>query len=386
MGGLAPNKWIFPKFPLCPACGRKGCMKPIISRKKRFSYMYVWLAQLVNITFSTKEPKNLRLSINPQLDQSCEEAVLHHPLHLRRIHLPGIDPTSAPSPRRGRPKEPKRFQAAVQEGLQEEAAAAKARAAPSLHQDPNSFTLFDARGHEVNVLLDVLTPLIVNLPRGDGYVEFKTRADAEKALLYMDGTDRGNVIKAKFTLPPRRKVSPPPKPISVGPKRDVPPRENVGANNEKDMQQRPRESSPRRKPPSPGRKRSPIGRRGAVGIPPYVAEWTPPHRRGDTPPRRRPLSPVRRRSPSPVRRRIRSPVRVSPRRGRGSPVRKRSPIPPRRRNRPPPPRRGRSKSNSSYSGSPSPRKACKRKKKQQQQREQLFPFTKTQIASHCLMH
>lgn len=27
----------------------------------------------------------------------------------------------------------------------------------------------------------------VNLPKGFGYVEFKTRVDAEKALLYMDG-------------------------------------------------------------------------------------------------------------------------------------------------------------------------------------------------------
>lgn len=27
----------------------------------------------------------------------------------------------------------------------------------------------------------------VNLPRGSGYVRFKTRADAEKAQLYMDG-------------------------------------------------------------------------------------------------------------------------------------------------------------------------------------------------------
>ncbi|KAK1282138.1 hypothetical protein QJS10_CPB22g00629 [Acorus calamus] len=63
MGGLAPNKWIFPKFPLCPACGRKGCMKPIISRKKRFSYMYVRLAQLVNITFSKKEASESASSI-----------------------------------------------------------------------------------------------------------------------------------------------------------------------------------------------------------------------------------------------------------------------------------------------------------------------------------
>ncbi|RWW84342.1 hypothetical protein BHE74_00007058 [Ensete ventricosum] len=28
---------------------------------------------------------------------------------------------------------------------------------------------------------------LVNLPRGYGYVEFKKRVDAEKALLYMDG-------------------------------------------------------------------------------------------------------------------------------------------------------------------------------------------------------
>lgn len=27
----------------------------------------------------------------------------------------------------------------------------------------------------------------VNLPKGYGYVEFKTRADAEKAQIYMDG-------------------------------------------------------------------------------------------------------------------------------------------------------------------------------------------------------
>lgn len=27
----------------------------------------------------------------------------------------------------------------------------------------------------------------VNLPKGYGYVQFKTRGDAEKALLYMDG-------------------------------------------------------------------------------------------------------------------------------------------------------------------------------------------------------
>ncbi|KAK1259002.1 hypothetical protein QJS04_geneDACA015458 [Acorus gramineus] len=35
---------------------------------------------------------------------------------------------------------------------------------------------------------------------------------------------------------------------------------------------------------------------------------------------------------------------------------------------------------------PQSKKACKRKKKQQQQLEQLLPFTKIQIASHCSMH
>ncbi|KAK1258995.1 hypothetical protein QJS04_geneDACA015457 [Acorus gramineus] len=49
MGGLVPNKWIFPKFPLCPACGRKGCMKPIILRKKRsVNWLFLFLAGMLN--------------------------------------------------------------------------------------------------------------------------------------------------------------------------------------------------------------------------------------------------------------------------------------------------------------------------------------------------
>ncbi|XP_043807305.1 RNA-binding protein CP29B, chloroplastic [Manihot esculenta] len=57
----------------------------------------------------------------------------------------------------------------------------------------------------------------VNLPKGYGYVEFKARADAEKALIYMDGTQiDGNFVRARFTLPPRQGVSPPPKPIAAG--------------------------------------------------------------------------------------------------------------------------------------------------------------------------
>ncbi|RWR85364.1 serine/arginine-rich splicing factor SR45 isoform X2 [Cinnamomum micranthum f. kanehirae] len=166
------------------------------------------------------------------------------------------------------------------------------------------------------------------------------RADAEKALLYMDGAQiDGNVVRARFTLPPRPKVSPPPKAVPVTSRREAPQRENVGADVEKDGQQRQKES-PRRKPLSPPRRRSPIGRRGEsprrrpvsplrrrVDSPPR-RRVDSPHPRGETPPRRRPASP-RRRSPSPAPRKNRSPARASPRRVRGSPARKRSPIPPR---------------------------------------------------------
>ncbi|KAF0924173.1 hypothetical protein E2562_008476 [Oryza meyeriana var. granulata] len=40
----------------------------------------------------------------------------------------------------------------------------------------------------------------VNLPRGYGYVEFKKRADAEKALLYLDGdSSKENVESSQKT-------------------------------------------------------------------------------------------------------------------------------------------------------------------------------------------
>uniref|UniRef100_A0A452XK68 RRM domain-containing protein n=2 Tax=Aegilops tauschii subsp. strangulata TaxID=200361 RepID=A0A452XK68_AEGTS len=45
--------------------------------------------------------------------------------------------------------------------------------------------IFENYGEVVNVELSM--DKAVNLPRGYGYVEFKMRADAEKALLYMDG-------------------------------------------------------------------------------------------------------------------------------------------------------------------------------------------------------
>ncbi|XP_038998603.1 serine/arginine-rich splicing factor SR45-like isoform X3 [Hibiscus syriacus] len=88
-------------------------------------------------------------------------------------------------------------------------------------------------GEVANV--DLAMDRVLNLPRGYGYVEFKTRADAEKALLYMDGAQiDGNVVRAKFTLPPRPKVSPPPKPIAPAPKRDAPKSDNVNADTERD--------------------------------------------------------------------------------------------------------------------------------------------------------
>jgi RNA-binding protein with serine-rich domain 1 len=51
----------------------------------------------------------------------------------------------------------------------------------------------------------------------------------------------GNVIKARFTLPPRQKVSPPPKASAVVPKRDGPRADNAGADVEKDGPKRLRE-------------------------------------------------------------------------------------------------------------------------------------------------
>nr|CAD1829286.1 unnamed protein product [Ananas comosus var. bracteatus] len=64
-----------------------------------------------------------------------------------------------------------------------------------------------------------LPNILVNLPRGYGYVEFKKRADAEKALLYMDGGQiDGNVVRVKFTLALRQKASSPPKVVPAAPK------------------------------------------------------------------------------------------------------------------------------------------------------------------------
>jgi hypothetical protein len=51
----------------------------------------------------------------------------------------------------------------------------------------------------------------------------------------------GNVVRAKFTLPPRQKLSPPPKPIAAAPKRDAPKTDNTSADAEKDGPKRQRE-------------------------------------------------------------------------------------------------------------------------------------------------
>lgn len=111
----------------------------------------------------------------------------------------------------------------------------------------------------------------MNLPKGYGYVEFKTRADAEKAQLYMDGVRftcsrsliicglccfanhvniclvqaqiDGNVVRAKFTLPPRQKLLPPQKPVTAPPKRDTSKAEIAG-DAEKDGLKQQRECMP----------------------------------------------------------------------------------------------------------------------------------------------
>ncbi|GMP51835.1 hypothetical protein CsSME_00017909 [Camellia sinensis var. sinensis] len=100
--------------------------------------------------------------------------------------------------------------------------------------------IFSNFGEVVNVRL--VMDHAVNLSRGFGYVEFKIRTDAEKALAYMDGGQiDGNVVRAKFTLPERKKVSPPPKVVPTVSKRDAPKIDNVGADVEKDGPKRQRE-------------------------------------------------------------------------------------------------------------------------------------------------
>ncbi|KAG6407342.1 hypothetical protein SASPL_130331 [Salvia splendens] len=248
--------------------------------------------------------------------------------------------------------------------------------------------IFGNFGEVVNVR--VAMDHVVNLPKGFAYVEFKIRADAEKAQLYMDGAQiDGKVVRAKFTLPERKKVASPPKAVATTSRRDASKAEDTAVDGDRDDEKRLRDVSPRRKPLSPPRRRSPGPRRGSPGPrrgspgprrgsprreqdspPPPRRRADSPYRRGDSPPirRRAPLSPARGRSPSPPRR-FRSPPRSSPRRIRGSPVRRRSPPPPRRRSprrlRSPPRRSpvGRRRSRSpmrrparSPSRSPSPRR------------------------------
>ena len=100
--------------------------------------------------------------------------------------------------------------------------------------------IFSNFGEVVNV--ELAMDRTVNLPKGYGYVEFKTRGDAEKALLYMDGGQiYGNVIKARFTQPARQKVLPPPKAAAVAPKRGGPRTDSATADVEKDGPKRQRE-------------------------------------------------------------------------------------------------------------------------------------------------
>jgi len=49
------------------------------------------------------------------------------------------------------------------------------------------------------------------------------------------------VVRVKFTLTQRQKVSPPPKAVPAAPKREALPRDKVGTDAEKDPQQRPRD-------------------------------------------------------------------------------------------------------------------------------------------------
>ncbi|VVA95824.1 unnamed protein product [Arabis nemorensis] len=244
----------------------------------------------------------------------------------------------------------------------------------------------------------------VNLPRGYAYVEFKARADAEKAQLYMDGAQiDGKVVKAKFTLPPRQKVSPPIKPVSSAAKGDAKKSDNVVADIEKDGPGCLKETSPQPKSLLSPRRRSPLHKRGGS---PRGLRDSPPPRRLESPIRCRAEPPSRGRSPSSPR--LRSPPRGdSPQRIRGSSARSRSPLPFRRRSPPrrqrSPPRRspirrrsrspvrrparsrsrsisprrgkgpaGRRRRSSSYSSSPSPRKASRRISRSRSRKRYLY--------------
>jgi RNA-binding protein with serine-rich domain 1 len=71
--------------------------------------------------------------------------------------------------------------------------------------------IFSIYGEVVHV--ELAMDRTVNLPKGFGYVEFRTRAEAEKAQEYMDGGQiDGNIVSAQFILVPRKKsLLPPPK-------------------------------------------------------------------------------------------------------------------------------------------------------------------------------
>ncbi|KAL2245131.1 UNVERIFIED_CONTAM: Serine/arginine-rich splicing factor SR45 [Sesamum indicum] len=342
----------------------------------------------------------------------------------RKSPADGVKRGRSPPPQNKKPSPPPRKASPVPESL-------------VLHVDQLSRNvnehhlkeIFGNFGEVVNVRLAI--DHVVNLPKGFAYVEFKSRADAEKAQLYMDGAQiDGKVVRAKFTLPERKKVASPPKAVPSTSRRDAPKSDDAAADADKDGLKRPREVSPRRKPLSPPRRRSPVGRRGSPrrepDSPPLPRRRadSPARRRADSPyrrdsplPRRRPPSPPRGRSPSSPPRRYRSPPRASPRRMRGSPVRRRSPLPPRRRSprrarspprrspvgrrrsrspvrrparspsrspslrrgRGPPARRGRS---SSYSSSPSPRKGPQRISRSRSPRRVILSF-QSQIGVRC---
>ena len=57
----------------------------------------------------------------------------------------------------------------------------------------------------------------------------------------LQGQIDGNVVRAKFTLPERKKLSPPPKVVATASKKEAPKADNVGAHVEKDEPKRQRE-------------------------------------------------------------------------------------------------------------------------------------------------
>uniref|UniRef100_A0A0D9V4F4 DUF7086 domain-containing protein n=1 Tax=Leersia perrieri TaxID=77586 RepID=A0A0D9V4F4_9ORYZ len=48
MDDRAPDKWVLPRLPDCGACGKKGCVSPVIPGEKReINWLFLFLGQML---------------------------------------------------------------------------------------------------------------------------------------------------------------------------------------------------------------------------------------------------------------------------------------------------------------------------------------------------